>query len=492
MSVPVVADARTNRATARSAIWGAAYLLVVAVLVSVVARASDRPRWYVLTLLGAGAVVLVIAREARVYGMIDFSNPLIMTLASSVLVFGVLGAPNIRAETVSATLPLTPGTSALFRALVTIGVFMVCLWAGSRIAEPLFRIRPQRLSPLLANIRQQRVVVVVTIGAVARVLLLVSGNLGYQGYGKGGDLTGYANWLATANDLLPFAAGLMLVDWFTTRRRSSLYATATLFFVEMLTSIVAGVKGLALTLLVFLAVTTIRAGRRPKLWVAAPVVLLVLLVIAPSVEAFRVQVQHSQAPSGVFGRITAPLSLARATTGGGVNAAKNSYRNALLEEQNLVIDVALIQSRTPSVYPFEHGKRWLLAPLVAAVPRALWSGKPSLSNGGDLAVKYSGAARGTTSMPATMVGDAWIQFGWLGVIFAAFALGAFYRWAYTWVVRRRNAGWTIALCFVVSTALFSAGLDVASLLTSATREFIVLGLFAAWVVHTPARVPEPA
>jgi hypothetical protein len=490
MSVPVAEAARTNRAPARTAIWGAAYLLAVAVLVSVVARASDRPRWYVLTLLGAGAVALVIAREARVYGMIDLSNPIVISLVSSVLFFGVLGAPNIRAGNVDASLPLTPGTGALFRALVTVGVFMACLWAGSRVAEPLFRIRPQRLSPLLANVRQPRVLVVVAIGAIARLMLLVSGNLGYQGFGKGGDLTGYANWLATANDLLPFAAGLTLVDWFTTRRRWSLYTTVVLFLVEMLTSIVAGIKGLALTLLVFLAVTTIRAGRRPKLWIAAPVVALVLLVIAPSVEAFRVQVQHSRAPTGVLSRITSPLALARASSGAGVDVAKTSYRNALLEEQNLVVDIALIQSRTPSVYPFDHGKRWLLAPAIAAVPRALWPGKPSLSNGGDLAVKYSGAARGTTSMPATMVGDAWIQFGWFGIIFASFVLGAFYRWAYTWVVRRRNAGWTIALCFVVSTSLFSAGLDVASLLTSATREFIVLGLFAAWVVHTPARLPE--
>jgi hypothetical protein len=465
---------------------------VIAALVALSAHASGSARWYELTLLAAVGVILAMRREARVYGMIDLSNPLVMSLVASVVVFGVLGVPNIRASNVANPL-LAPGSGPLFRALSAVGVFMLGLWVGSRIAEPLFRLRPQRLNKLAAHVQQHRLFVIIAIGAIARFLLLASGNLGYQGYGKGGDLTGYANWLATANDLLPFAAGLALVDWFTRRRRSSLYTTVALFFVEMLTSIVAGVKGLTLLLLIFLAVTTVRAGRRPKIWVALVIGVLVFTVIAPSVEAFRAQVQHSSSPTSVISRIKTPLSLASSGAGGSVSAAaKTSWRNALLEEQNLIVDIALIQSRTPSIYPYEHGKRWLLAPLIAAVPRAIWPGKPSLSNGGELAVKYSGAAAGTTSMPATTVGDAWIQFGWLGVIGAALALGAFYRFAYTWVARRTNPGWTVALCFVVSTSLFGAGLDVASLLTSAVREFVVLGLFAVWVVRTPSTSSWPS
>jgi hypothetical protein len=94
-------------------------------------------------------------------------------------------------------------------------------------------------------------------------------------------------------------------------------------------------------------------------------------------------------------------------------------------------------------------------------------------------------------MPTTMVGDAWIQFGCLGVIAASLALGAAYRLAYTWVVRRQSAAWTMALCFVVAGSLFSAGLDLASLITSTTREFVVLGLVAAWTLRPvrPATTP---
>jgi hypothetical protein len=90
-----------------------------------------------------------------------------------------------------------------------------------------------------------------------------------------------------------------------------------------------------------------------------------------------------------------------------------------------------------------------------------------------------------------MVGDAWIQFGWWGVIGASLILGALYRLVYTWVVRRRSAGWTVALCFVVVGSLFSGGLDLASLLTSAGREFLVLGLVAVWILG-PAVSPGAA
>jgi hypothetical protein len=466
-----------------SSVWVGGYLIAAAALLVLIVGGSDAVKWYATTLLAAGAVILVIRREARVYGIADLSNPVVMSLVASVVFFGLLGAPNVFSS--AGHHPLLPlGDGPLFRALATVGLSMLCIYVGSRVAEPVFRARPQLLTPLWARVRQQRVLVVVAVGALARLVLLVTGNLGYQGYGKGGDLTGYANWLATASDLLPFAAGLFLLDWFTTRRRTSLNALLILFLTEVATSIVAGVKGLVLSLVVFLAVVAIRAGRRPSFRVALTAAVIFLVVIAPAVQAFRHQVQQSGSPTSLSQRITAPLSLVGGGSGGTIGAARASYRNTVFEEQGLLLDIALIQTRTPSIYPYEHGKRWLEAPLVAAIPRALWPGKPSLSNGAEIAVKYGGAPAGSTgtSMPATMVGDAWIQFGWLGVVAASLLLGAFYRVAYTWVVRRHSAGWTVALCFVVVGSLFSGGLDLASLLTSTAREFIVLGLVAVWIL----------
>jgi hypothetical protein len=482
VSLPIRVVAKPRPAALRSVAWIGCYLVVASAVLAFGAEASDAVRWYGLTLLAAGFVLFVATREARVYGMVDLSNPVVMSLTAAVVFFGVLGGANVLPGASRRAL-LPPGDGPLFRALATVGVSMLCLWAGSRVAEPLFRVRPQLLSRLSARVRPGYLMVVVAVGVLARVLLLATGNLGYQGFGKSGDLTGYANWLATGNQLLPFAGGMLLIDWFTTRRRGSLHAVVAIFILEMGTSIIAGVKGLILSLVVFWGVVALRAGRRPSLRVALAGTAIFLIVIVPSVEAFRTQVQRSGTPTSLTSRITAPLSLVGGSSSDTFGAAKTSYQNTLLEEQTLLVDIALIQSRTPSIYGYEHGKRWFLAPLVAAVPRAVWSGKPSLSNGGDIAVKYAGAVPGTTSMPSTMVGDAWIQFGWLGVIGAALALGAAYRLAYTWVVRRRSPAWTLALCFVVAQSVFSAGLDLASLVTSAARTFLVLGLFASWVMR---------
>jgi hypothetical protein len=436
-----------------------------------------------LVLLAAGLVLFVIAREARVYGIVDLSNPVVMTLLSSVVIFGFVGASTVFSDANRSPV-LPPGNGPLFRALATVGVSVLCIWAGSRVAEPLFRVRPQPLRQLRAVLSLDRMFLVVVIGALARLLLFLTGNFGYASFGPGGELSGYFNWLATGSLLLPFAAGLFLVDWITTRRRASLHAVASLFLVEAFTSIVAGVKGLVLSLLIFLGVTALRAGRRPSLRLGAVTAALFLVVISPSVQAYRTQINQSGTPTSLRSRITAPLSLVTGGSSSTLDTAKNAYQNTLSEERDLTADVALIQARTPSIYPYEHGSRWWFAPLAAAVPRALWPGKPSFSNGPEIAFKYGGAPTAYgTSMPTTQVGDEWIQFGWLGVIIASLTLGAIYRVAYTWVSRRRNAGWTIALCFVVSTFLFSAGLDVASLLTVAMRDFVVLGLVAAWVTR---------
>jgi hypothetical protein len=487
MNVPTPLNSGHRELWGPSAVWVGSYLIGAAALLLLAGVGSDAVKWYAMVLLVAGGVILVIRREADAYGMVDLSNPVVMSLLASVVFFGLLGAPNVFSSASHHPL-LSPGDGPLFRALATVGLSMLCIWLGSRLAEPIFRARPQPLSRLWAQVRQQRMLVAVAVGVLARLVLLVTGNLGYQGYGKGGDLTGYANWLATANDLLPFAAGLFLLDWFTTRHRASLNAMLILSASEVATSIVAGVKGLVLSLVVFLGVGAIRAGRRPSVRVAATAAIVFLVVIGPAVESFRHQVQQSGAPTSISQRITAPLSLVGGSSGGALGAAKASYKNAVYEERNLLVDIALIQSRTPSIFPYQHGRRWLQAPLVAAVPRALWPGKPSLSNGTEIAVKYGGApASAGTSMPATMVGDAWIQFGWLGVVAASLALGALYRLVYTWVVRRGSAAWTIALCFVVAGSVFSAGTDLASLLTSAAREFVVLGFVAAWVLRAPVR-----
>jgi len=490
VSLDIAVSTRTPGQRAPPKVRFGGYLIFASSAAAVAARGSDPLRWYVAVLLAAGLVLFVIAREARVYGMVDLSNPVVMSLISSVVIFGFIGAPNVfRHATRSPLLP--PGNGPLFRALAAVGASMLCIWADSRLAEPLFRARPQPLSQLAARVPSERIFLVVVVGGLARVLLFVTGNLGYGTFGQGGDATGYVNWVVTANSLLPFATGMLLVDWFTTRRRASLHAAAALFVVEALTSVVAGVKGLVLSLLLFLGVTAVRAGRRPSLRLAAATVAFFLVVISPSVQAYRLQVDQGGTPTGLRSRITTPLSLVAGGSNNTLDTAKTAYQNTLTEERDLTTDIALIQARTPSIYPYEHGRRWTLAPLAAAVPRALWPGKPSLSNGSEIAFKYGGAPTAYgTSMPATLVGDEWIQFGWLGVIFASLVVGAIYRVVYTWVARRRNAGWTIALCFVVPTFLFGAGLDVASLLTAAGREFLVVGLAAAWVLRPTTNSTE--
>ena len=113
-----------------SAVWVGCYLIAAAALLLLAMVGSDAVKWYAMVLLAAGGVVLVIRREADAYGMVDFSNPVIMSLLASVVFFGLLGAPNVF-STASHHPLLSPGDGPLFRALATVGVSMLCIWLGS-------------------------------------------------------------------------------------------------------------------------------------------------------------------------------------------------------------------------------------------------------------------------------------------------------------------------------------------------------------------------
>lgn len=82
----------------------------------------------------------------------------------------------------------------------------------------------------------------------------------------------------------------------------------------------------------------------------------------------------------------------------------------------LIDHLALINARTPSLYAYGDGKRYLDLPAFVVVPRALWRGKPVLDDGLRFSQTYweiPPIVR--TSTPLTQVGDLLRNFGLAGV-----------------------------------------------------------------------------
>jgi hypothetical protein len=93
---------------------------------------------------------------------------------------------------------------------------------------------------------------------------------------------------------------------------------------------------------------------------------------------------------------------------------------------DFIHQVAYIHSMTPSEIPYQYGRTYSYF-AVALVPRALWPGKPLAgSANGFYAVTYGIASEEgikTTTFGISILGEAFINFGWYGAVFVMMIQG---------------------------------------------------------------------
>lgn len=93
---------------------------------------------------------------------------------------------------------------------------------------------------------------------------------------------------------------------------------------------------------------------------------------------------------------------------------------------DFIHQVAYIYSMTPSVVPYQYGKTYSFF-AVSFIPRILWPDKPTAgSANGFYAVTYgvtSEEGAKTTTFGVSILGEAFINFGWAGVVFVMLLQG---------------------------------------------------------------------
>lgn len=138
--------------------------------------------------------------------------------------------------------------------------------------------------------------------------------------------------------------------------------------------------------------------------------------------------------------------------------AFNTYRNASFEDQTQMtleapmtsdaliehgmsrfygIDsLTLVIRDTPAVMDYQFGET-ILPLLVAWIPRQLWEEKPTISFGKLFAETYMGeffAGTGTSASP-TLLGEAYLNFHFPGVLLVTFLSGVIIRSIYVWLIK---------------------------------------------------------
>jgi hypothetical protein len=250
-----------------------------------------------------------------------------------------------------------------------------------------------------------------------------------------------------------------------------------------------GIKASALEPLVFILLAYVAVRLRLPLKTLAVASILTFVFLVPANLTFRAAVREEQAtPSQALRTAisTPPASDLQTAAGSAIDYAFFRFRS--------IDSIALIQALTPSVFPFADGSKYTLLLPIILVPRAIWTDKPTVSEGGTFAHTYwQIRVKERTSTQLTQIGDLYRNFGYLGVVIGLFCWGivtsagllAYRRW------------WSPRAEFVYLAALFYAVLNPAGgietelpqLIATATKT-LPLALLVAWLL-LPGRGTPP-
>lgn len=123
-----------------------------------------------------------------------------------------------------------------------------------------------------------------------------------------------------------------------------------------------------------------------------------------------------------------------------VTSAAQVTSNALIEHGMSrfygIDSLTLVIRDTPDVMDYQFGKT-ILPLLIAWIPRQLWEEKPTISFGKLFAETYMGeffAGTGTSASP-TLLGEAYLNLHFPGVLLVAFLSGVIIRSTYVWLIK---------------------------------------------------------
>lgn len=225
-----------------------------------------------------------------------------------------------------------------------------------------------------------------------------------------------------------------VLGWLVYGRKSSKWFAVWLYALIAITAlhgISTGVLEEALIPIGVLFVVRWLFTRRISLSLAACVIGLILF-LSPVKGEYRQQLRldDNSGAAQMSSLARASLWIKQATTywaetfagGRGFEEATASATS----RADFIHQVAYIHSMTPSEIPYQYGRTYSYF-AVALVPRALWPEKPQAgSANGFFAISYGllteeGAK--TTTFGMSLLGEAFINFGWVGVILVMFVQG---------------------------------------------------------------------
>lgn len=296
------------------------------------------------------------------------------------------------------------------RALVLVAAGLAAFGIAGRLVAGPAKARPQ-----LTGGERERMPLLALLGLFALGLSglglgLLTGAVGFNGdAGAAGGVLAYGQAFVQLSLLGALAVGAFALWAFRSSDPRLRWLLFALVAMQVAGGFVTGYKQQALLPVLLVGASYVAcSGRIP--WKAVGITAAVgILVLLPATILFR-SVVRGEHLTGTT--VRTPVGLARETA---------DYLNVRFR---LVDSVALIQSRTPAVYPYANGRRYTLLPAIVTLPRAVWPDKPILNDGLEFSHTYwEVPPMITTATPLTQPGDLYRNFAWPGVLIGMAAWG---------------------------------------------------------------------
>ena len=263
------------------------------------------------------------------------------------------------------------------------------------------------------------------------------------------------------------------------RKRKILFYA--LFASECFWGLISGMKGFLLQNFVLAGLVSSLVQRRLRLkWLVTPLVLVVL--IYPFNNQYRQVIRSEQVEITSMGDAAQSVGLAASrslTQLPSMSDWLGSGSEATLSRLDMLQSVAAVVHYGPVLDSIRTRGHWWMLPFYPFIPRLLWPSKPQENLGQEFAVKQHENPNSCASI--SYLGDAYLEFGVVGLIACMVALGAFSAWLRRLVscpLSKRRL--FVFGCFFMIATDFEG--DVFGYWTSVIRWLLILAV-GSWLVY---------
>ncbi|WP_462203398.1 hypothetical protein [Frankia sp. CcWB3] len=269
------------------------------------------------------------------------------------------------------------------------------------------------------------------ISVAARVLQILLGQYAYLGDAsqKVSEASAYAQPLTLLGGLGMSALLIAAVD--LARGGGRRRAFVALLSIEILFAVASGMKGVfATSVWGVLIAFSVASGRLPMRWIAAAAAVFVLVLI-PYNASYRAQVRSQSHTLDAQSAVSMAPTVLGQTLSGDAPAGEGPAESPLeyLTSRMRGIDsLAIVVQLSPDIVPYRDINELFLAPVLTAVPRAVWPDKPIRATGYEFKQQYlSGNARIYSAAAVSPQTDLYLHGGLLPLLVGMALLGAGFR-----------------------------------------------------------------